>query len=56
MRLPEETTLEDVLKQKNFIEKRSEYQKRYYEKNKEMICERQRLYRLKCKNCENKKD
>lgn len=56
MRLPDETTLEEVQKQKHFIEKRSEYQKKYYEKNKEMICERQRLYRLKikCKNCDNK--
>tara|TARA_R100000951_G_C2513694_1_gene141228 strand:+ start:263 stop:562 length:300 start_codon:yes stop_codon:yes gene_type:complete len=50
MKLDESATLEQIQKQKNMLEKRDTYQKSYYQKNREKICERQRLYRLHKKN------
>jgi len=50
MKLDANATLEQLQKQKNMLNKRDTYQKDYYSKNKEAICERQRLYRMKLKN------
>ena len=49
MKLDDNATLEQVKKQKDMLNKRDNYQKSYYQKNKGIICERQRLYRLKKK-------
>lgn len=46
MKLGTEPTLEQIEKQKEMLEKRDAYQKSYYQKNREKICERQRLYRI----------
>ena len=50
MKLDENATLEQLQKQKNMLNKRDTYQKEYYSRNKEAICERQRQYRIKLKN------
>tara|TARA_R110001606_G_scaffold387131_4_gene551561 strand:- start:459 stop:737 length:279 start_codon:yes stop_codon:yes gene_type:complete len=49
MKLDENATLEQIKKQRDMLNKRDNYQKSYYQKNKELICERQRQYRLKKK-------
>ena len=46
MKLGTDPTLEQLNKQKDMLNKRDTYQKSYYQKNKDKICERQRLYRL----------
>lgn len=45
MKLSEDASLEQIQKQKDMLSKRDAYQKSYYAKNREAICERQRLYR-----------
>ena len=45
MKLGEDASLEQIQKQKDMLSKRDNYQKKYYAKNREAICERQRLYR-----------
>ena len=46
MKLGEDASLIQLTKQKDMLNKRDVYQKSYYAKNREAICERQRLYRL----------
>lgn len=46
---PTEDSLEELKKQAVYLEKRANYQKTYYEANREMIIERQRLYRERMK-------
>ena len=45
MKLGEDASLEQIQKQKDMLSKRDIYQKNYYAKNREAICERQRQYR-----------
>lgn len=49
MKLDDNATLKQLQKQKDILNKRDAYQKNYYKKNKDAICERQRQYRLKKK-------
>ena len=46
---PDENSLDDLKRQKLFLDKRSAYQKTYYEKNREKVIERQRQYRQRIK-------
>ena len=45
MKLGDDASLEQIQKQKDMLSKRDAYQKNYYAKNREAICERQRQYR-----------
>jgi len=55
-KLNDNPTAEDIQKQKKVLTKRDNYQKTYYEKNKERIKERQRTYRLRKKEEEREEE